>query len=161
VPRWYKSDPYVAFAAHLAGEWIGALTYTVSTSPDTLLAPTSHTAALTARNVAGLDPQFKLLEPTDGAPGNLVQGGIRPTFDFGRKKGLKLHVPIEVGVANDDFYGPGTGTASYGSVGFTFSLPFGNPAFGVWALGAGADAIYRDDTLAATGGPFADHHNFV
>ena len=70
-------------------------------------------------------------------------------------------MPIEIGTGTNDYYGPGSGTASYGSAGFTFTLPFGAKQYGVWDLAVGADAIYRDDTIAATGGPSADHDNLV
>jgi hypothetical protein len=161
VPRWYKSNYYAGFAAHLVGEWIGSLTYSIFTSPDELLAPTGHEAALTARYVAGVTPQLKLVEPTDSAPGTLASFSIRPKFPIGGKNGLQLFMPVEVGTGWDDYYGPGTGSNGYGSVGVTVSVPFGSKQYGVWNVTAGADAIYRNDTIAAVGGPRADHDNLV
>jgi hypothetical protein len=161
VPRWYKSNYYLGFSAHLVGEWIGSLTYSVFTSPDELLAPTGHEAALTARYIVGVTPQLKLVEPTDSAPGTLASFSIRPKFSLGDRNGLKLFVPVEVGTGWDDYYGPATGSNSYGSVGVTLSVPFGSKQYGVWNVTAGADAVYRNDTIAALDGPLGDHDNLV
>jgi hypothetical protein len=165
--NWYESDHYVGLAAHLAGEWIGGVTYAVFTSPDGV-SPTGHEVALAGRftgrgNWFGkLSPEFRVAVPTDEAPGTFAQFTAAPSIGLadGKTDG-KLQFPFSIGVGTGNYYGPGLGSAGYASVGITYVRPFGSKRYGVWNLSAGVDAIYRTSEIAAGGGPFADHESVV
>jgi len=165
--NWYESDHYIGLTTHLAGDWIGGLTYSVFTSPNDV-SPTAHEAALAGRYTGQgtwfgrLSPEFRLAVPTDSGSGVFTQFTAAPSFGLadGQKDG-KLQMPFSIAVGTNDYYGPGMGSTGYAALGVTYSLPFGSKRFGIWSFSAGVDAVYRADELAAAGGPFADHDNVI
>lgn len=170
LESWYESNNFIALTAELDGGWTAGLTYTVYSSPNDV-SGTAHELALAAkyrldRLPIGLAPQVKLALPLEsGDDGLFAQLALAPTLsEIGSERyPLTVFAPLTLGVGFDDYYGPGTGTTGYASVGLAASMPlaFVPSDFGNWSISGGIDLLVRDQVIADGGAPFDDEDNVV
>lgn len=166
VHDWYESNNFVGLAARFAGGWRAGTAYTIYSSPNDV-SPTVHELAFAVGyggdNLAGrLAPQAKVATRVDDNDGVYAELKVAPAFTpLG--EGLTLTVPVVVGAGFDDYYGAGTGTSVYGSVGVTAGLPlrFIPPEYGSWTFAVGADVLVRDRDIRRTGRGFDDQDTVV
>lgn len=154
---WYESNNYAGLAATLPADWRVGLTYTAYTSPDDV-SPTFQELALAVSHPAkvlgvSLEPQLKVAVPLERDPvafqsGVYAELRVVPAFaaipDL-----LTLRFPVVAGVGFDDYYGPGSGTSVFGSVGAFGAVPlkFVPASFGSWTFTAGVEVIAREDDI--------------
>lgn len=111
----------------------------------------------TESGIGFLRPSAAISFHTEGGSGVYTLLGLQPTFDLSSKDdGPTLAIPARFGIGWDDFYGAGSGTANYGSVGLSYAYPF---ALGSAHLKFQAEALalIRDDTVRALGKADAEH----
>ena len=96
-----------------------------------------------------------------GGHGLFTQVGIEPQRPLGAGKDTPtLSMPVMFGVGWGGFYGAGTGTVTYGSVGAAYTRPFVVGA-AHWRLRVDGAAVLRDDTLRRIGSADAETHALV
>lgn len=165
-PRaWYDNNNVVALLYKPSEAVTAALSYAIKTSPNGV-SPTSHelTTAFGYQTKAGigfLRPSTAISFHTEGGSGVYTLFGLQPTFALSSKEdGPTLAIPARFGIGWDDFYGPGSGNAAYGSVGLSYAHPF---ALGSAHLKFQAEALalIRDDTVRALGKADAEHSTVV
>lgn len=161
-PRaWYESNNLIGIAVRAFPDAIGALTYTVKTSPNGV-APTTHelSGALAWDGDAGLAALHPGLVATwrpKGGGGLYTQAALEPGLAVGGTGGGRLSAPLAIGVGWRGFYGAGSGNRLFGSAGAAYAQPI---AIGRAHLSFRAQvlALVRDGRLRRLDGPQASTH---
>ena len=165
-PRiWYESNEHAALIYKPNEAVTTALAYVVKTSPNGVSPTTNELTAAVGygadEGVGRLHPSTALTVHTRNGHGAYALFGIEPKFDLGSGEAPPtIGVPARFGVGFDDFYGSGTGTASYESVGIAYAQPVSIGA-GHLNLRAQVLALIRDKTVRARGGADAEHATIV
>lgn len=165
-PRaWYDNNNVLALLYKPSKAWTAAVSYAIKTSPNGV-SPVSNelTTAFGYQTKAGLGmlrPSLAISFHTEGGSGVYSLFSIDPTFDLAaRDDAPTISIPARFGIGWDDFYGAGTGTATYGSVGLAYAHPFKiGPAH--MKFRAQALALIRDATVRRLGKADAEHSTVV
>ena len=87
--------------------------------------------------------------------------GVEPKFDLSSADSpATIGIPARFGIGFDNFYGSGTGTATYGSIGLAYAQPVSIGA-GHLSLRAQIQALIRDNAVCALGEADAEHGTVV
>jgi hypothetical protein len=161
-PRiWYRANPYLGGVFEAGPGFRLGMVYTAYTSPNGVF-DTRQEVAMTAgfgnnRNFLGrLQPYalvaMQLDEGPDNSQGGYAEAGFRPQFDLADTGAgeFQLEAPVFAGVAFDDYYGQTNDNYPlFVRAGLRGSMGLGmvSSDYGTWRLTAGADMLWREDSL--------------
>lgn len=151
-PRaWYESNNLVALAYKPDKSVTAVIAYVVKTSPNGASPTTNEVSGAigyqTDTGIGWLRPSVAVSAHAKGGTGVYTLFSIEPTIDLtADTNGPTLAIPARFGIGWGGFYKPGTGTATYGSVGLAYAYPFKLGSAHL-KLHAQMLALIRDDTV--------------